>query len=284
MTTKENMAGSLMLTKDSAPELIKSYFSKILELTQSGKGFPINLDDVYELVYTRRDTAIKELRKNFIEGDDYNLRQNAKVVKTSDLKNGVKIEAELSTQCMEYFIARRARNVFEVYRKVFHKAMNVQYEPKSITQETNIKEGEPYLQKFGKKTIYTVVYNGEPYFNLATIMRFIGYKHGSAPRYAKLIKKPMIHIVGENESPMFYMVNKDGVDTLLRLVPKDVDFYLLEILYKDLFEIELPNNNGEIYLYRFTAEEMLDILHSLNKRPINRNDVADLLSSGRRSS
>lgn len=52
----------------------------------------------------------------------YNLAQNGKVVKYNELINGIAYDAKLSISCLEYFIARKNRSVFEVYRQVFHHA------------------------------------------------------------------------------------------------------------------------------------------------------------------
>ena len=104
----------------SNPSQLKSYFEKILQLANSGQPFPVNIDMVWDLVYERRDIATRALRETFIDSFDYELRQNAKVVKLSDLINGVKAECFLSVSCLEYFIARKNRDVFDVYRSVFH--------------------------------------------------------------------------------------------------------------------------------------------------------------------
>lgn len=109
-----------ILRKDSNPELIKEYFIKILELKKEGESFPVNLDEVWPLAYSRRDKAFSVLRHDFIEGEDYNLHQKGKVVYSSSLINGIKIDARLAVSCLEYFIAKKTRSVFEVYRKVFH--------------------------------------------------------------------------------------------------------------------------------------------------------------------
>jgi hypothetical protein len=117
----------MVLNKLSTPNMIKKYFLKVFELSKSSEEFPVDLDDVWQLVYPRKDHAIRELKKSFIEGEDYNLLKNGEVLKMKNLQNGVKIEGKLTVACMEYFIAKRVRAVFEVYRQVFHnhfKAIN----------------------------------------------------------------------------------------------------------------------------------------------------------------
>ncbi len=112
----------LVLSKSSSESELKRYFTAVLELSKTDNKFPINLDEVWPLVYERRDKAFNALKKHFYEGEDFNLLQMGKVVSFKELQNGVKTECYLSVSCMEYFIARKVRPVFEVYRKVFHKA------------------------------------------------------------------------------------------------------------------------------------------------------------------
>ena len=77
---------------------------------------------VWMLAYSRKDNATKELSKNFIEGIDYQpLRQNAERTKGGQNK----IDYYLSVSCLEYFIARKVRPVFDVYREVFHKVNEI---------------------------------------------------------------------------------------------------------------------------------------------------------------
>jgi hypothetical protein len=77
------------------------------------------------------------LKKNFIEGIDFiSLDQNVK----REVGGTIVHNYLLSTSCLEYFIARKVRPVFEVYRQVFHKA---------VQKETLFKESEikSYLLK-----------------------------------------------------------------------------------------------------------------------------------------
>ena len=61
-------------------------------------------------------------KDNFIEGSDYQmLRKNV------ECKNGAVSRMDtykLTVPCMEYFVARKAPEIFEVYRRVFHAAVD----------------------------------------------------------------------------------------------------------------------------------------------------------------
>ena len=139
------------LTKQSSESEIKAYFIQILNLAQSKEEFPVNLDDVWPLVFKFRADAVRALAKNnlFVKGIDYQVfsknAENPEVLFQSEInrennnqdggnngkvKQGINLGGRpqntymLSVPCLEFFIARKVRPVFEVYRQVFHKVAN----------------------------------------------------------------------------------------------------------------------------------------------------------------
>lgn len=124
------MDGNLILTKDSNPSDIERYFRGVLALDQQDKVFSVNLDDVWQLAYTRKDAAVRALKANFIESVDY-LPLPPNVERSEDgtfISGGT--DYYLTSACLEYFVARKVRPVFEVYRRVFHHAVaQVQQQP-----------------------------------------------------------------------------------------------------------------------------------------------------------
>lgn len=132
------------LTKQSSDSEIKAYFIQVLNLSRSKEEFPVNLDEVWPLVYSRRDKAVRALRSGeiFMEDIDYQVfPQNGEKSDTfSHFGGKVQDDGEdekpkgsfsvmgrpqniymISIPCLEYLIARKVRPVFEVYRQVFHK-------------------------------------------------------------------------------------------------------------------------------------------------------------------
>lgn len=115
------------LTKQSGENEIRSYFNAILELSKSDNEFPVNLDNVWMLVYGRKEEAVRALTTSelFIENVDYQvLRKNAEQDSKPKWGGNNRKDYYLSIPCLEFFIARKVRSVFEVYRQVFHKAAN----------------------------------------------------------------------------------------------------------------------------------------------------------------
>lgn len=97
---------------------IKDYFDGVLKLYKSGEEFPVNLDDVWPLAYGRKSDAVEALQKNFMQDIDYQvLRKNPQ-----NPNGGRPVDDyHLTIECLEYFIARKVREVFNVYRTVFKK-------------------------------------------------------------------------------------------------------------------------------------------------------------------
>lgn len=138
------------LSLSSSTEEIKKYFISILKLSKSNNEFPVNLELVWGLAYSTKRNAFVELKKSFIEGIDFYLMQNNKVVKVNDLVNGIKYDCYLSVPCLEFFIARKVRPVFEVYRQVFHKTAEVL--PKVVKgNTTKIKRLEEEIEWLNKR-------------------------------------------------------------------------------------------------------------------------------------
>lgn len=115
------------------------------------------------LVYSEKGKAVRALKENFIEGVDYNtfakngkgeeevFAQNGKNPESVDyqvfLKNGENPkggrptnEYKLTVSCMEFFIARKVRPVFEVYRQVFHQSVRKVIENRNAPKQPTISD------------------------------------------------------------------------------------------------------------------------------------------------
>lgn len=113
------------LTTESTEAQIRAYFNGLLTIARTQTNdFPVNLEDVWRLVYSRKDKAVRALKTYFIQDVDFQpLPQNGE----QNTKKGQGGHNEttyfLSLACLEFFVARKVRAVFEVYRQVFHKAI-----------------------------------------------------------------------------------------------------------------------------------------------------------------
>lgn len=106
-------------------EQIRSYFEQVLNLHNCGDPFPVDLDEVWPLVYSRKDNAVKVLERKFVKEEEYiskmidnqRFRQKAESKTGGDFRT---IQYKLSVGCMEFLIAREDTSIFAIYREVFH--------------------------------------------------------------------------------------------------------------------------------------------------------------------
>lgn len=106
-------------------EEIKKYFLKVRELMFSGELYPVDLDKVWPLVYSQKHHATEVLKKEFFEIVDYTLEKPdyQSLSQTGKPKIGgdfSTIKYKLTVFALEWFIARQSREIFAVYREVFH--------------------------------------------------------------------------------------------------------------------------------------------------------------------
>lgn len=114
------------LNKQTDDLTIKSYFEGVHELLKSkgSEAFCVNLDEVWPLVYSQKRDAMRHLTNgDYFEGVDFQVCQNGKVVSINDLQKGINATVMLTVPTLETLIARKERRVFEVYRQVFHQAL-----------------------------------------------------------------------------------------------------------------------------------------------------------------
>ena len=87
---------------------IRLYFEKVLELVKSGEDFPVNLDDVWPLIYSDKGKAVRVLTgdNGFIKDIDYK-------VFTQKGKNPTEgrstIVYMITAFCVECLITRKER-------------------------------------------------------------------------------------------------------------------------------------------------------------------------------
>jgi hypothetical protein len=104
--------------KKPAMEQVRQYFQYLFQAERSGDPFPVDLDHVYDFAYSSKAVAKRALvtSDEFFEGEDYHISRNAENPKRP--QGGAPSEKILlSIPCFEYFIVRKLRPAFEVYRE-----------------------------------------------------------------------------------------------------------------------------------------------------------------------
>lgn len=154
---------NIILSKTSSENEIRNYFKAILKLSKSNKEFPVSLEEVWPLVYSAKNKAVEALKRDFIENEDYKL-VNRKVEQVSGAKRVD--DYFLSISCLEYFIVKKVRPVFEVYRKVFHKTVeNIRLNPIPTRIKTSlewVKGVREILNLNDSSTLFMLKQVGEP--------------------------------------------------------------------------------------------------------------------------
>lgn len=87
---------------------IRLYFEKVLELVKSGEDFPVNLDDVWPLIYSDKGKAIRALTgdNRFTKDIDYKVfTQNGK----NPTEGRSTIVYMITAFCVECLITRKER-------------------------------------------------------------------------------------------------------------------------------------------------------------------------------
>lgn len=194
-------------------EQVRSYFEQVLNLRNSGKPFPVDLDDVWPLVYSRKDNAVKVLTDKFIQDkefvaqlpdshrfrqkaekdnvmqlpDSQSFRQKAEKSNTMQLidpqrKVGGDFSTKkyyLSVDCMQYLIAREDRAIFDIYQQVFYLAMDA---------NTPIAD------------VYPLLYQGKIYYPYQQLLKAIGFsgRSGAVQKRKRQYPQHFIKMLGHN--------------------------------------------------------------------------------------
>jgi hypothetical protein len=100
---------------------VRAYFEYLFDIEVRGDEFPVDLDVVWPMTYTAKHTAKKALidSSDLFEGEDYLLKQNLEHPERPSGAGGGGLNKEkifLSVSCFEYFVARKSRPIFEIYR------------------------------------------------------------------------------------------------------------------------------------------------------------------------
>jgi hypothetical protein len=121
------------------PGEMEKYFRYISKIYDEGEDFPVDLDEVWPLAYTRKDNAVADLKKNFLQSVDYQVSLKNQ---GNPLGGRPTEEYKLSVSCLEYLIARKVPEVFKVYSEVFHRVRQQMQTPTAITADQIIAIGQ----------------------------------------------------------------------------------------------------------------------------------------------
>jgi len=102
---------------------LQQYFLDVRKRQAEGERFPFDLDELVPSVYTQKVNAIKTLTSKFAQDIDYSTVYPE--VKCTAFGTGAQpIKYMLSSAAFEFMVAKKNRAIFEVYRRVFHAAVD----------------------------------------------------------------------------------------------------------------------------------------------------------------
>ena len=147
---------NVILTKQSSLVDKKMYFTAVLNLSKTGEEFPVDFDEVWQMVYSAKNKAVAELKDKFLQNVDYQLIDQK--VHASNPQGYVwEHKYYLTVSCLEFFIARKDREVFEIYRQVFHHVANGDFsqpqQPKSQQEKNQILTAKMKVASWAIKTL-----------------------------------------------------------------------------------------------------------------------------------
>lgn len=95
----EKQVAHLQLSKSSTTEQLKQYFMGIVAMNESNEEFPINLDDIWPLGYTRKNDAVRTLRNEFIDGEDFIVKDSSQLSDFQRLRKNAQQNKQESDFC-----------------------------------------------------------------------------------------------------------------------------------------------------------------------------------------
>jgi hypothetical protein len=105
--------------KEGNTSKIKQFFQVLFNKENKGVQFPVDLDEVWDIVYSEKSKAVRALKTDFIHGTDF----SPKMAKTKDTGRPTE-KYYLSIKAFEFFIVRKDRELFSCYSEVMQ-AMKV---------------------------------------------------------------------------------------------------------------------------------------------------------------
>lgn len=132
--------------------------------------------------------------------------------------------------------------------------------------------------RMGKNSNQIYVKDGVIFAKLATLARYIGYYSTPTAYLSRWGEDNSMKVqIGKqyhwyiNARAFAEMVKQKG----------DVPFGLIQNVYTDVFGIAKQKDDDNPYTYQFTDSEMLEIVRQINRKPVNKSKIMELLLDGK---
>ena len=134
--------------------------------------------------------------------------------------------------------------------------------------------------RMGELTNQIYITGGVVFAKFAPISSYLGYYSTPTQYLSRLGEGNSMKIpVGKQEQ---WFINETAFTEWLKLIRTDIHYGAIKSIYKDVFGVIADRDTESPYTHLYTDREMLEIYTQVNKRPVNKGVVTDLLALGRR--
>ena len=255
----------------------------LVNVTQFAKSFPdknlstiINSAEIQD--YVKRLAEIK----NFSSADLLTVRKGGNIKKQGTWANSkvaLRIAQKLSTD-------------FAIHVDMFLEELLTKGEinirkPKSIPETATYKEGQLFPQKMGDTMVLGVFKDGELWYQMNRVMRYLAFSESALDQYKKKISENTY--IKYNSKPggksFQYFINKQGLDEILVYSSHPVNSEYVELVYRDLFKVTIDGKEASAvkYPYKFTFEDINKLFYEVSKiqRVKLQKDIYEIIRRGR---
>lgn len=187
------------------------------------------------------------------------------------------------TQKESLYIASKFND--EARAKLVHRWFELETataQPKQLHNGADYQENTFITKKMGayQNTVYFT--DGTLYAKFSPIVRFL-YNDYTSVSVAMIEKIGSLHFrkfpIGKQD---VWFTNIEGFDGFLKYSKRDIPYHKISSVYRDVFDIEKPEDEDSPFTYRFTDREMLEIIELVNRKPVSKSAVLDKLLKGKK--
>jgi hypothetical protein len=154
--------------------------------------------------------------------------------------------------------------------------------PKQLTETmSGYSENTVITVKMGITVNQIYITGGIVYAKFSPIMRYLGYTSNNNTQYIKRIGRLRFIQVECGKQPAWF-IDIDGFNELLKMTTMQLSSHEVSSIYRDVYGIETPPEKEAPFTYRFTDSEMLSVIFELNRKPVHKDKVMDLLLTGKK--
>lgn len=235
--------------------------------------------EIAEISGKRHTDLLRSIRKQEEAWEKVNERKFT-LVKKKDAKGELRPVYEL-TKAESLYISSKFND--EIRAKLVSRWMELELNPSKPTNElpekaSDYPENTIITVKMGRLSNQIYVRNGVIYAKFGPLSRYIGYSDSPTylmPRFGEGNSIKVPH--GKSE---YWYINLIAFKEMIKN-RGNVEFSKIQMVYKEVFGVDVDNDDENPYTYMFTDSEMLNVIHQVNKKPINRGQVLELLFNGK---